>query len=99
MPLLQQLKSKNNMKSVILIYTTDSHQSKSSMELIAIASTEKKRDILVRRFLRNYLYEKLTLKEIDEAIAQLQQMGQTQGLSQTTDLEIYTETCDINELF
>lgn len=87
------------MKSVILIYTTDSHHSMSSMELIAIASTEKKRDILVRRFLRNNLYEKPTLKEIDEAIAQIQQMGQTQGLSQTSDLEIYTETCDVNELF
>lgn len=87
------------MKSVILIYTTDSHHSMNSMELIAVASTEKKRDTLVRRFLRNYLYEKLTLKEIDEAIAQLQQMGQTQGLSLTADLEIYTETCNINELF
>lgn len=87
------------MKSVILIYTTDSHHSISSMELIAIASTEKKRDKLVRRYLRNNLYEKPTLKEIDEAIAQLQQMGQTQGLSQTSDLEIYTETCDVNELF
>lgn len=99
MPLLQQLKIKKNMKSVILIYTTDSHHSISSMELIAIASTEKKRDKLVRRYLRNNLYEKPTLKEIDEAIAQLQQMGQTQGLSQTSDLEIYTETCDVNELF
>lgn len=96
--MLQQLKNKNGMKSVILIYTTDSHHSISSMELIAIASTEKKRDKLVRRFLRNNLYEKPTLKEIDEAIAQLQQIGQTQGLSQTTDLEIYTETCDVNEL-
>lgn len=99
MPLLQQLKIKKNMKSVILIYTTDSHHSISSMELIAIASTEKKRDKLVRRYLRNNLYEKPTLKEIDEAIAQLQQMGQTQGLSQTSDLEIYIETCDVNELF
>lgn len=96
--MLQQLKNKNSMKSVILIYTTDSHHSISSKELIAIASTEKKRDKLVRRFLRNNLYEKPTLKEIDEAIAQLQQMGQTQGLSLTTDLEIYTETCDVNEI-
>lgn len=86
------------MKTIILIYTTDSHHSMSSMELIAVASTEKKRDTLVRRFLRNYLYEKLTLKEIDDAIAQLQQMGQTQGLSPTADLEIYTETYNINEL-
>ena len=98
MHLLQQLKSKNNMTSVILIYTTDSHHSMSSMELIAVASTEKKRDTLVRRFLRNYLYEKLTLKEINEAIEQLQQMGQTQGLSKAADLEIYTETYNVNEL-
>ena len=86
------------MKSVILIYTTDCHHSMSSMELIAVASTEKKRDTLVRKYLRNYLYEKLSKEEIDEAIEQLQQMGQTQGLSESADLEIYTETCDLNEL-
>lgn len=86
------------MKSVILIYTTDSHHSMSSMELIAVASTEKKRDSLVRRYLKNYLYEKPSKKEIDEAIEQIQQIGQTQGLSESADLEIYTETYDVNVL-
>lgn len=86
------------MKSVILIYTTDSHHSMSSMELIAVASTEKKRDTLVRRYLKNYLYEKPSKKEIDEAIEQIQQIGQTQGLSESADLEIYTETYDVNVL-
>lgn len=86
------------MKSVILIYTTDSHHSMSSMELIAVASTEKKRDSLVRKYLRNYLYEKPSKKEIDEAIEQIQQIGQTQGLSESADLEIYTETYDVNVL-
>lgn len=86
------------MKSVILIYTTDSHHSMSSMELIAVASTEKKRNTLVRRYLKNYLYEKPSKKEIDEAIEQIQQIGQTQGLSESADLEIYTETYDVNVL-
>lgn len=86
------------MKSVILIYTTDCHHSMSSMELIAVASTEKKRDTLVRRYLKNYLYEKPSKKEIDEAIEQIQQIGQTQGLSESADLEIYTETYDVNVL-
>ncbi len=86
------------MKSVILIYTTDCHHSMSSMELIAVASTEKKRDTLVRKYLRNYLYEKLSKEEIDEAVEQIQQMGQTQGLSESADLEIYTETYNLNEL-
>lgn len=87
------------MKSVILIYTTDSHHSMSSMELIAIASTEKKRDSLVRKYLKkNYLYEKPSKKEIDEAIEQIQQIGQTQGLSESADIEIYTETYDVNVL-
>lgn len=70
----------------------------SSMELIAVASTEKKRDTLVRRYLKNYLYEKPSKKEIDEAIEQIQQIGQTQGLSESADLEIYTETYDVNVL-
>lgn len=86
------------MKSAILIYTTDCHHSKSSMELIAVASTEKKRDSLVRKYLKNYLYEKPSKKEIDEAIEQIQQIGQTQGLSESADLEIYTETYDVNVL-
>ena len=86
------------MKSAILIYTTDCHHSMSSMELIAVATTEKKRDSLVRKYLRNYLYEKPSKKEIDEAIEQIQQIGQTQGLSESADLEIYTETYDVNVL-
>lgn len=86
------------MKSVILIYTTDCHHSMSSMELIAVASTEEKRDAIVRKYLKNYLYEKHSKKEIDEAIEQIQQIGQTQGLSESADLEIYTETYDVNVL-
>lgn len=84
------------MKQAILIYTSDPWHSFRSMELIAVATTEKKRDTLVRRYLRNYIAEKLPTDLIDQAVEQIQTIGQTQCLSKEADLEIYTEAVNAN---
>ncbi|MBR1434001.1 MAG: hypothetical protein IJ584_02690 [Bacteroidales bacterium] len=82
------------MKQAILIYTTDSWHTFSSREVIAIATTEKQRDTLVRRYLRNYPYEKLNRDEIAAAVKQVQEFGQTQGLP--CDFELDTEEWNLN---
>lgn len=84
--------------TAILIYQTDSWHSTSSFELIGIATTEKKRDTLIRRYLRECLQEKPSRDEIADAIGQVQQIGQTQGLAERYDLEIHTETIETNQL-
>ena len=84
------------MKQTILIYTSDPWLSFRPMELIAVATTEKKRDTLVRRYLRNYISERLPADLIDQAVEQIQTMGQTQCLSKEADLEIYTEAVNSN---
>ncbi len=84
---------------VTAIYTTDPWHSRSSMELIGIATTEKQRDRLIRQYLNQYLFEKPTREEISRAIKEVQENGQTQSLSDTkADLEIYTETFETNTL-
>lgn len=84
------------MSQVILIYTTDPWHSFSSRELIAAATTETQRDRLIRRYLRKHLEEKPSREDIDEAMRQIQESGQTQNLSEKADLEIDTETIDTN---
>lgn len=84
--------------NVILIYQTDAWHSYKSMELIAIATTKKKRDALVKQFLRNGMMSKPRRDEIEEAMKQIQEWGQTQGLAERHDLEIYTEEFETNQL-
>lgn len=86
------------MKDVILIYQTDPWLSRSSQELIAIATTERQRDILVREFLTHGLYEKPGRDLLAEAMRQLREGGQTQCLAERCDLEIYTEYITPNTL-
>lgn len=80
----------------ILIYTCNHLHEYSSMELIAIATTEKQRDRLIRRFLREYLYEKPSAETIDKALQQIQETGNTQCLAGECDLEIHTESYRTN---
>lgn len=84
------------MKSVIAVYTTDGWHTYSSRELIGVATTEKKRDTIVRRYLRNHPYEKLNRNQINEAVEQIQQNRQTYGLSESAGFEIDTEEYDTN---
>lgn len=86
------------MSNIILIYKTNSWHEYSSRELIAVATTEKKRDILIRRFLRNELYEKPSMKTIETAMEQISEMGQTQCLAEECDIEIDTEQVTTNEI-
>lgn len=86
------------MKDVILIYQTDPWHSSSSQELIAIATTERQRDILVREFLTRGLYEKPGRDLLKEAIREIRECGQTQCLAERCDLEIYTEYFTPNTL-
>lgn len=84
------------MKQAILIYTSDPWHSFRSMELIAVATTEKKRDTIVRRYLRNYMAERLPAELIDQAAEEVGATGQTQCLSEKAGFELYTETVDTN---
>ena len=84
--------------TVILIYKTNAWHNFSSRELIGVATTEKKRDILIRRFLRNYLEMKPYRDEIDDAMEQIRSYGQTQCLSSVYDLEIDSETVETNTI-
>ena len=84
---------------VTAIYTTDPWHSRSSMDLIGIATTEKQRDRLIRQYLNQNLFEKPTKEEISRAIKEVQENGQTHSLSDTrADLEIHTETFETNTL-
>lgn len=82
----------------ILIYQTNAWHEYSSRELIGIATTEKKRDVIIRKYLREYLEEKPHRDEIDDALEQIRSMGQTQCLSSGFDIEIDTETVEMNQL-
>ena len=84
--------------TAIIIYTTDPWHSIQSREIIAVASTEKNRDRIVRQFLSKGVYHKPSKEAIDIAIEELRQMGQTQSLSESTDLEIDTEAYEVNSL-
>lgn len=84
------------MKQAILIYSSDPWHTVRSMELIAVATTEKKRDSLIRRYLRKYMYEKLPTELIDKAVEEVRANRQTQCLSEKAGFELYTETVGKN---
>ena len=86
------------MKTVILIYQTDAWHDKSSYNLIAVATTPAQRDRLVRRFLTKELYDKPDRETLQEALQQINDIGQTQCLRGKCDLEILCETWDVNEI-
>lgn len=76
----------------ILIYETDTWHSKGTRNLIAIATTEKKRDRLVREYMKEFA----TKKETNEAIDEIRHNGQTSFLSEKYDIELDTETTETN---
>lgn len=80
----------------ILIYTVDPWHSASSRELIAVATTERNRDRLVRKYLREYTYTKAFKEDIDGAVRQIREMSQTQCLSERFDFENLTEQTETN---
>ena len=84
--------------TAILIYATDPLHSYASRELIGAATTENKRDAIVRKFLREYLHFTPTRDEIADAVAQIREMDQTQCLADCYDLEIDTDTISLNEI-
>lgn len=85
------------MANIILIYTTDPWHNFASRELIAVATTEKQRDKLVKKYLRdNLAYGKPDKALRDKALKEIQDMGQTQCLTESCDLEIDTEAYDTN---
>lgn len=86
------------MTKIIIIYTTNAYHEYSSRELIGAATSEKQRDRLVRKYLREYLYEKPSRDEIAEAIRHLHEYGQTQCLNGPCDLGIDTDVVETNQL-
>lgn len=88
------------MKPVFLIYTTDAWLSHASMELVALATTERLRDRLVRKYILEESAEKPAgLRDLAaEAIRQIRQMSQTHCLSEMLDYEILVEERTPNEI-
>lgn len=86
------------MKEIILIYLTDAWHTVDSHELIATATTVSKRNKLIRTFLRDYANDDVPRDAVDEAIAQIDSIGQTQGLNAFCGFEIYVETIPANEI-
>lgn len=86
------------MAKIIIIYTTNADHEYSSRELIGAATSEKQRDRLVRKFLREYIYENPSRDEIAEAIRHLHEYGQTKCLNGPCDLEIDTDVVETNQL-
>ncbi len=83
------------MKPVILIYKTDCWHSCSSMELIAVATTETQRDKLIRKYVRREGgSESLARKAAEE----VRENGQTSCLGDEGGFEFYTELTDTNVL-
>ena len=83
------------MKPVILIYETDCWHSHSSMELIAVATTEKQRDKLIREYVRQKGGNASLARK---AVEEVRKDGQTNWLADVLDIEIYTELTDTNAL-
>ena len=88
------------MKPVFLIHTTDAWHSCASMELVAVATTERQRDRLVRKYILEESAERpADLKDLaTEAVGQVREMGQTQCLSEMLGYEIFVETRTPNEI-
>lgn len=86
------------MKQVIAIYTTESRSINASRELVALATTEKERDTLVRRYLRGCIHERPTRDEVDDALAQIRQDGRTFCLGAACGFEIITEKYTVNTI-
>lgn len=84
------------MKPVFLIYTTDAWLSHASMELVALATTDR----LVRKYILEESAEKPAgLRDLAaEAIRQIRQMSQTHCLSEMLDYEILVEERTPNEI-
>ena len=83
--------------NAIIIYETDCWHSHSSQTLIGIATTEKQRDKIIKQYLRT-LDPKPNREEVEDAMAQIHSMGQTQCLDENFDIEIHTETVTLNEM-
>ena len=83
------------MKEIMLIYETDAWHSRSSNQLVAIATTEKKRDKLIKQLLKEDC-NKITRSEINQALKEIREHGQTQSLSENYDIEIIVENWTTN---
>lgn len=83
------------MKPVILIYETDCWHSNSSMSLLAVATTEKQRDKLIREYVRQKGGNASLARK---AVEEVRNGGQTNWLADVLDIEIYTELTDTNVL-
>lgn len=83
------------MKKVIHIYETDCWHSRSSMCLVAVATTEKQRDKLIRKYVRQKGGNASLARK---AVEEVRNCGQTNWLADVLDIEIYTELTDTNTL-
>lgn len=87
------------MKKTFVIFVTDDCQSVSSRELIGVASTERNRDRMIRKYLRGYLDREIRMQMVREAEGQIQEKGHTSCLYDEYGIEIMAVMVDINELF
>lgn len=81
------------MKPVILIYETNCWHTRSSMCLIAVATTEKQRDKLIREDVRQ---KGGNASLVRKAVEEIRENGQTCCLDDVLGYEIHTELTDTN---
>ena len=81
---------------VILIYETDAWHGFSSRNLIGIATTEPKRDTIVRKHLRS-LRDRPSVQLEKQAVEEIRSNGQTMCLNERCDIEIDTERVNLDE--
>lgn len=83
---------------LIAIYSSEDSCEYSPPDLIAVATTEKQRDRLIREFLRDFTYMKPSRETIKEALQEIQEYGHTTCLSKECDFEINTKTYYTNTI-
>lgn len=84
------------MKEATLIYQTDPWHSKSSRILVAVTTTEKKRDKVLRKYIGDLMYIPRSL--VTKAVEQVREYGQTSCLAEKYGIEILTEKWTLNEI-
>ena len=85
------------MKNIIIIYETDPLLDENARTCIGLATTSKKRDSLIREYLRYYIEVKDT-SLIKKAIEEIQQSGKTDCLLREYRIGILTITVPLNKI-
>ena len=85
------------MKNIIIIYQTDPFLDENARTCIGLATSCRKRDTLIREYLRYYVEVK-DKSLIKKAIEEVQQSGKTDCLLKEYDIGILTLSVPLNKI-